>query len=113
MTRDCSLNSPKNTSFWFCFDIQNNICTQHVLNLYFSGDSVNNLLSYCGLTDSRIRASDTDLPVKVSLNVIIMKQNLPNKKSVRKCYEKRSEMKNFNLECCFGNNIVTIESLFS
>ena len=49
--------------FCFCFDIQNNIGTQYVLNLYFSGDSVNNLLSYCGLTDSRMRASDTDLPV--------------------------------------------------
>ena len=44
MTRDCSLNSPKNTSsehvvykncffVCFCFDIQNNICTQHVLSL--------------------------------------------------------------------------------
>ena len=49
--------------FCFYFDIQNNICTQHVLNLYFSGDSMNNLLSYCGLKDSKMRASDTDLPV--------------------------------------------------
>ena len=24
---------------------------------------MNNLLSYCGLTDSKMRASDTDLPV--------------------------------------------------
>ena len=45
----------------FCFDIQNNVCTQHVLNW----DSMNNLLSYCGLADSKMRASDTDLPVKV------------------------------------------------
>ena len=55
MRRDCSLNSSKNTSAehvlcknWFClflFDIQNNICTQHVLNLYFSGNSINFLLS--------------------------------------------------------------------
>ena len=36
---------------------------KHVLNLYFSGNSFNNLSSYCGLTDSRMRASDTDLPV--------------------------------------------------
>jgi len=71
MTRDCSLNSPEKYKFrtccvqklFFCFDIQNNICTQLVLNLYFLGDSVNNLLSYFGLTDSRIRASNTDLPV--------------------------------------------------
>ena len=61
MTRDCSLNSPKNTIV-FCFDIQNNICTQHVLNLYFRGIQFN---SYCGLTDSRRSASDTDLPLTV------------------------------------------------
>ena len=47
MTRDCSLNSPE----CFCFDTQNNTCTQLVLNLYFSGDSTNNLPLYCGLTD--------------------------------------------------------------
>ena len=49
--------------FCFYFDIQNNICTQHVLNLYFLGNSMNNLSSYCGLSDSRMRASDTDLPL--------------------------------------------------
>ena len=32
----------------FCFDIKNNICTQNFLNLYFSCNSMNNLLSYCG-----------------------------------------------------------------
>ena len=76
LTRDCSLNSRKNTSsqhvlysFCFCFDIQNNICTQHVLNLYFSGDHMYHPSSYCGLTDSRMRASDTDLPVIELLNL--------------------------------------------
>ena len=49
--------------FCFCFEIQNNICSQHVVNLYFSGNSMNNILSYCGLTDSRMRASEKDLPV--------------------------------------------------
>ena len=49
--------------FCFCFDIQNNIFTQHVVNLYFSGNSMNNLLPYFGLIDSRMRGSDTDLPV--------------------------------------------------
>ena len=43
---------------------KNNFCTHHVLNLYFSCNSMNNLSSYCGLTDSRMRASDTDLPVQ-------------------------------------------------
>ena len=48
---------------FFCFDIQDNICTQHVVNLYFTGNSMNNLSLYCGLTDSRMRASDIDLAV--------------------------------------------------
>ena len=68
-----TLNFPKNTSlqhvvYKYCFDCQNknkkiNFCTQYVVNLYFSGNSMNNLSSYCGLTDLRMRASDTDLPV--------------------------------------------------
>ena len=48
------------------FECQNNFCTQHVVNLYFSWNSMNNLSSYCGLTDSRMRASDTD-PSKVQI----------------------------------------------
>ena len=51
----------------FCFDIQNSICTQHAVNLYFSWYSMNNLLSYCGLTDSGMRASEKDLPVQRDL----------------------------------------------
>ena len=43
---------------------KNNFCTQHVLNLYILGNSMNNLLSYCGLTDARMRASEKDLPIK-------------------------------------------------
>ena len=42
------------TKIVFCFDIQNNTI------------SMNNLSSYCGLTDSRMRASDTDLLVLIS-----------------------------------------------
>ena len=42
-----------------------NFCTQHVLNLDFAGNSMNNLLSYCGTTDARMRASEKDLPVTV------------------------------------------------
>ena len=73
MTRDSSLNSPKNTSSeLLCTNIvlnvktKNNFCTQHVVNLYFSGNSMNNLLSCCGLTDARMRASEKDLPVNVA-----------------------------------------------
>ena len=40
---------------------ENNFFTQPVLNLSFSGNSMKNLLKYCGLTDVRIRASEKDL----------------------------------------------------
>ena len=51
------------------FDIQNNFCTQHVVNLYFSGNSMNNFMSYCGLTDARMRVSEKDLPVNITLKI--------------------------------------------
>ena len=74
MTRDCSLNYKKKYKFRacciqklffsdFCFGIQNNVCTQYVLKWYFSCNSKNNLSSKSGSTDSKMRASDTDLPV--------------------------------------------------
>ena len=37
---------------------------KNVVNLYFSGNSMNNLLSYCGLTEAKMRASEKDLPVQ-------------------------------------------------
>ena len=39
------------TQIVFCFDIQNNLCRQHVLSLEFS------------CTEARISASEKDLPV--------------------------------------------------
>ena len=45
---------------------KNNFCTQHVVNLYFWGNSMNNILLYRGLTDARMRASEKDLPVQKS-----------------------------------------------
>ena len=40
---------------------------EHVLPMFcacsFHGNSMNNLLLYCGLMDAKIRASDKDLPV--------------------------------------------------
>ena len=42
--------------------------TRHVLPMFcacsFHGNSMNNVLSYCGLVDARISASEKDLPVK-------------------------------------------------
>ena len=53
-----------------CLNVRNNFCTQHVLPrfelgffMYWTSNSMNNLSPYCGLTDSRMSASGTDLPV--------------------------------------------------
>ena len=80
MTTDCSLIPNFSTRK---IQVQNMLCTknvlnaktkaknyfytQHALNLYFccSRELMNNL-SYCGLTDSRMSASEKDLPVKTS-----------------------------------------------
>ena len=57
MSRDCSLNSPKiQVHNMLCTNIvlnvkkkrKNNFSTQHVLNLYFSGNSMSNLLHIVG-----------------------------------------------------------------
>ena len=49
-------------------NVRNNFCTQHVLHrfeleifVYWTCNSMNNLSSYCGLVDAKIRASDKDL----------------------------------------------------
>ena len=43
---------PEKYKFTYCFECQNitknNFCTKHDVNLYFSGNSMNNFLSYCG-----------------------------------------------------------------
>ena len=51
-------------------NVRNNFCTQDVLPrfelgifIYWTCNSMNNLSSYCGLVDEKIRASDKDLPV--------------------------------------------------
>ena len=41
-------------------------CSEHVLSLQFSCNSMNTLLSYCGLVDTKIRASEKDLPVEMT-----------------------------------------------
>ena len=46
-------------------------CSVHVLFMLFAcsfhSNSMNNLLSYCGLVDARISASEKDLPVQLFL----------------------------------------------
>ena len=51
-------------------NVKNNFCTQHVFSefelgifMYWTCNSMNNLSSYCGLVDAKIRASDKDLLV--------------------------------------------------
>ena len=41
-------------------------CSELVIFMYWTGNSMNNLFSYCGLVDTRISAFEKDLPVKVS-----------------------------------------------
>ena len=55
-------------------NVLNNFCTPHVLPkfelgifTYWTWNSMNNMLSYCGLVDAKIRAPDKDLPVLVVL----------------------------------------------
>ena len=38
-------------------------CSELVVFVYWTGKSMNNFLSYCGLVYARIRASNKDLPV--------------------------------------------------
>ena len=39
------------------------ICPELAIFMYWTCNSMNNLLSYCGLVDTRISASEKDLPV--------------------------------------------------
>ena len=59
MTKDCSWNYHEN---W-----KPRTWAEHVLPMFcaciYHGNSMNNLLPYCGLVDAKIRASDIDLPV--------------------------------------------------
>jgi hypothetical protein len=87
MTKDCSLIYQFSTCklqaqnmgwtcsvhklFWMSKQKQKTICvhkmfspcSELVVFMYWTGKSMNNLLSYCGLVYVRINASDKDLPV--------------------------------------------------
>ena len=52
-------------------NVKNNFCTQHVfpsfelgIFIYRTCNSMNNLSSYCGLVDAKIRASDKDIQIE-------------------------------------------------
>ena len=80
MTKDCSLNYDFSTwklqaksmlcaQIVFCFCIDNSeqfmytTCSELVVFMYWTHNSMNKLLSYFGLVDARISASEKDLPV--------------------------------------------------
>ena len=52
---------------------QKTICSELVIFMYWTGISMSNLLSYCGLVDVRINASDKDIPVNtVNIQIWIL-----------------------------------------
>ena len=44
-------------------------CSELAVFMYWTGKSMNNLLSYFGLVDARISASDKDLPVQIGMDL--------------------------------------------
>ena len=57
--------------FWHSKQFMYTTCSELVVFMYWTGKSMNNLLSYCGLVDARISASEKDLPVLSSLVSLI------------------------------------------
>ena len=49
--------------FWYSEQFMYTTCSELVIFMYWTCSSINNLLSYCGLVDGRISASEKDLPV--------------------------------------------------
>ena len=49
--------------FWYSKQFMYTTCSELGIFMYWTGDSMNNLLSYCGLVEVRISASEKDLPV--------------------------------------------------
>ena len=47
-------------------------CSELVIFMYWTCKSINNLFSYCGLVDARIRASNKDLPALLKFCLIDM-----------------------------------------
>ena len=49
--------------FWYSEQFMYTTCSELGIFMYWTGDSMNNLLSYCGLIEVRISASEENLPV--------------------------------------------------
>ena len=73
--------------------------TEHVLPMFcacsFYGNSMNNLLPYCGLDDARISASEKDLPVcKTGQDSV----ELSNRNEIRKVSQGKLEILHFEAQ---------------
>ena len=77
-------------------EFKNIFCTQHVVSLYFSWNSMNNLSSYCWFTDSRMRASDIDLPVTFPVGISQTISELCIEKKMASAIEYRCHVNSYN-----------------
>ena len=55
---------------WYSEQFMDTTCSELGIFMYWTGDSMNNLLSYCGLVDAKIRASDNYLPVNLVVKIV-------------------------------------------
>ena len=78
-------------------------CSAHVLlvscTCSFHGNSVNNLLSYCGLVDARISASEKCLPVLYSMRHLQSLKSTKTGQKVPKCFQ--NGKRDIEEEFCF------------
>ena len=58
--------------FWYSKLFLYTTCSELLFFLYWSWESMNNLSSYFGLTDSRMRASEKDLPVIIRFSNFLL-----------------------------------------
>ena len=81
-----------------CFECQNKnkkqfmyiTCSEHVVFMYWTGKSMNNLLSYCGLVDARTSAAKKDLHLHFKSSSVYFLNKNPftcSKGSNRNCLE--------------------------
>ena len=73
MTTDFSLNHQFSSTncffvlFWYSERFIYTTCSELGTFMFWTGNSMNNLLSYCGLVEIKISASEKDLPVHIWL----------------------------------------------
>ena len=71
--------------FWHSEQFMYTTCSELVVFMYWTGKSTNNLLSYYGLVDVGINASDKDLPVNIQIWIL---------NCLHLCYTNRTSIRN-------------------